>query len=84
VVVVRIGKSLAGFVVDSVSEVLSVAADQLRPSPELTSKRSKVIERIANLERDGRMILLIDPQELLDRAEQDLIDAMRGTASAPS
>jgi hypothetical protein len=30
------------------------------------------------------MILLIDPQELLDRAEQDLIDAMRGTASAPS
>lgn len=84
VVVVRIGKSLAGFVVDSVSEVLSVAADQLRPSPELTSKRSKVIERFANLERDGRMILLIDPQELLDRAEQDLIDAMRGTASAPS
>ena len=84
IVVVRIGKSLAGFVVDSVSEVLNVIPDQLRPSPELTSKQSKVIERIANLERDGRMILLVDPQELLDRAEQDLIAAMHGTASAPS
>lgn len=84
IVVVRIGKSLAGFVVDSVSEVLKVTPDQLRASPELTSKQSKVIERIANLERDGRMILLVDPQELLDRAEQDLIAAMDGTASAPS
>lgn len=84
IVVVRIGKILAGFVVDGVSEVLTVSADQLLASPELTSRRSKVIERIANLERDGRMILLIDPQELLDRAEQDLIDAMRGAAPVPS
>lgn len=84
IVVVRLGKTLAGFVVDGVSEVLSVSADQLRTSPELTSKRSKVIERIANLDREGRMILLIDPQELLDRAEQELIDSMRKVASTPS
>lgn len=84
IVIVRIGNCLAGFVVDGVSEVLKVSGDQLRPSPDLTTKQSKVIDRIANLELDGRMILLVDPQELLDQAEQDMIAAMHGTASAPS
>ena len=84
IIVVRVGQGLAGFVVDSVSEVLRVNSDQLRVSPELTSKKSKVIDRIANLELDGRMILLVDPEELLDRAEQDMISAMRGNASAGS
>ena len=84
IIVVHIGKGVAGFVVDSVSEVLKVHSDQLRPSPELASKQSKVIDRIANLEQGGRMILLVDPQELLDQAEQDMIAAMHGNASAPS
>ena len=84
IIVVRIGKGLAGFVVDNVSEVLRVNDDQLRPSPELTSRQSKVIDRIANLELDGRMILLVDPEELLDQAEQDMIAAMHGTVSVPS
>lgn len=84
IIVVRVGHGLAGFVVDGVSEVLRVNADQLRASPELTSKQSKVIDRIANLEIDGRMILLVDPGELLDRAEQDMISAMHGNASAGS
>lgn len=84
IVVVRTGTGLAGFIVDGVSEVLKVGANQLRPSPELTSNRSKVIDRIANLELDERMILLVDPRELLGQAEQDMIAAMHGTASAPS
>lgn len=84
IVIVRTATGLAGFIVDGVSEVLKVGASKLRPSPELTSNRSKVIDRIANLELDGRMILLVDPRELLDRAEQDMIAAIHGTASAPS
>lgn len=84
IIIVRIGKSLAGFVVDGVSEVLSVSVDQLRASPQLTSTQSKVIDRIANLEQDGRMILLINPQELLDRAERDMVAAMHRNASADS
>lgn len=85
IIVVRIGKGLAGFIVDSVSEVLRVERSELRASPELAkNKKSKVIDRIANLDQGGRMILLVDPQELLDQAEQDMIAAMHGTASAPS
>ena len=84
IVVVRLGDAHAGFVVDSVSEVLAVPAEQLRPSPELASSGSKVIDRIANLDSEGRMVLLVDPQQLLDKAEQDLLVAMHGQAPAPS
>ena len=42
---------------------------QLRPTPELAADRSQVIDRIANIEVEGRMILLLNPRELLDRAE---------------
>lgn len=84
IIVVRIGTGLAGFVVDSVSEVLRVDAAKLRASPELASRKSKVIDRIATVERNGGMILLVDPQELLDQAERDLIAAMDRPASAPS
>ncbi|URD60776.1 chemotaxis protein CheW [Sphingomonas sp. KRR8] len=82
VIIVRIGKALAGFIVDGVSEVLGIAADRLRPPPLLAARDNKLIDRIANLEVDGRMILLVDPQELLDRAEQDIVAAIRETAPA--
>jgi purine-binding chemotaxis protein CheW len=73
IIVVRIGEMRAGFVVDRVTEVLRVPSHQLRPAPEFASDRSKVIDRIANIEVEGRMILLVDPRELLDRAEKDLL-----------
>jgi purine-binding chemotaxis protein CheW len=73
IVVVRIDEMQAGFVVDAVSEVLSISRDQLRQTPDLASDGSPVIDRIANLNVEGRMILLINPRELLDRAEKDLL-----------
>jgi purine-binding chemotaxis protein CheW len=76
VVVVTIDHLQAGFVVDGVSEVLRIPASQLRPTPEIGGDRSQVIDRIANIEIEGRMILLLDPRELLDRAEKDLLAAM--------
>jgi purine-binding chemotaxis protein CheW len=78
VVVVTIDHMQAGFVVDGVSEILRVPVAQLRPAPDLTGDQSRVIDRIANIEVAGRMILLLDAQELLDRAEKDLLVAMRG------
>lgn len=66
----------AGFVVDAVSEVLSISQDRIRPTPDLAADGSPVIGRIANMESEGRMILLLDPRELLDRAEQDLLADM--------
>ena len=33
----------------------------------------RLIGRVANLEAQGRMILLIDPTQLLDRVEADVL-----------
>ncbi|WP_243369607.1 chemotaxis protein CheW [Microvirga solisilvae] len=76
IVVVRIDHLQAGFIVDAVSEVLKIPQDQLRPTPDLAAEGSQVIDRIANIEVEGRMILLINPRDLLDRAEKDLLAAM--------
>jgi purine-binding chemotaxis protein CheW len=85
IIVVRIDQTHAGFVVDSVSEVLKIPQNQLRPTPDLAADGSQVIDRIANREVEGRMILLLNPRELLDRAERDLLAAMGdGDAERPA
>lgn len=84
IIVVRLGGGMAGFMVDDVSEVLSVGADKLRSSPEIAQQEGNVIDRVANLEHEGRIILLIDPQALLDRAEQDMLAAMHKDDQARS
>jgi purine-binding chemotaxis protein CheW len=81
IILVRIGEAEAGFMVDGVSEVLRVPAAALRATPELAARGSKVIDRIANLEINGRMYLLVDPQELLDRAEQDMLAGLHRAGS---
>jgi purine-binding chemotaxis protein CheW len=86
IVVVRIDGMHAGFVVDTVSEVLKIPQSQLRATPDLAAEGSQVVDRIANIEIEGRMILLLNPRELLDRAEKDLLAAMGsgGTELPPS
>ena len=85
IIVVRIDQMHAGFVVDSVSEVLRIPQSQLRPTPDLAADGSQVIDRIANIEVERRMILLLNPRELLDRAERDLLAAMSdGDAERPA
>ncbi|SFJ09968.1 purine-binding chemotaxis protein CheW [Sphingomonas sp. NFR04] len=79
VVVVRIGDLQAGFVVDSASEVLRIAADAVGPAPDLGGAETRVFERVANLPDQDRIVLIVSPRELLDRAEQDLL---RGMAAA--
>jgi purine-binding chemotaxis protein CheW len=79
VVVVRIGDLQAGFVVDSASEVLRIAPDALGPAPDLGGAETHVFERVANLPDQDRIVLIVSPRELLDRAEQDLL---RGMAAA--
>ncbi|MGV8950689.1 MAG: chemotaxis protein CheW [Cypionkella sp.] len=73
VIIVTVGTLQAGFVVDAVSEILSVTSDNLTATPPLSSEQSAMFNRVANVGADGRLILLIDPEELLSRAEQDII-----------
>lgn len=75
-IVVTLGNLQAGFVVDAVSEVKAIPSGALSAAPEFSSDRTEVFDRVAHIEADGRMILLIDPQELLTRAERDIVAAI--------
>jgi purine-binding chemotaxis protein CheW len=77
-IVVRTGRLRAGLLVDSVSEVLATPASAIEPAPDLTGQATRLVHGVLNLERAGRLILLLDPAELLSRAERGLLAAFQG------
>ena len=68
--------------VDGVSEVLKIPADAIRPAPELSPEQMRLIGRVVNLDAQGRMILLVDPAQLLDQVEADVLAKFDRTRSA--
>jgi purine-binding chemotaxis protein CheW len=74
-VVVRTEQHRAGLIVDSVSEVLRCSSDRIQPSPDLTGDALGIVHSVINLEEKGRMVLLLDPSELLTRTERGLLDS---------
>jgi purine-binding chemotaxis protein CheW len=74
-VVVRTEQHRAGLIVDAVSEVLRCSSDKIKPSPDLTGDAVGVVHSVINLEASGRMVLLLDPAELLTRTERGLLDS---------
>ncbi len=82
VVVVTLDGLQAGFAVDAVARILEVEADDLMPAPELSSDGDRLFDRAAKVEREGDVILLIDPRALLERAEADLLRDL--TARSPA
>ncbi|HEX9159006.1 MAG TPA: chemotaxis protein CheW [Rhizomicrobium sp.] len=81
-IVVRTERHRAGLIVDNVSEVLRSTADAIEPPPDLTGEITRLVHGVINLEADGRIILLLDPAELLTRAERGLLDAFESKAKA--
>ena len=43
-----------------------------------------MFERVANLPDEQRIVLIVSPRELLDRAEQDLVRALGKKGVAPA
>ncbi|SEO12908.1 purine-binding chemotaxis protein CheW [Rhodospirillales bacterium URHD0017] len=83
-VVVRTEHHKAGLIVDSVSEVLRCPADKIEPAPNLSNETVKLVHGVVNLEQAGRIVLLLDPAELLTRAERGLLDTFRAKAERAS
>ena len=84
-VVVRSDRHRAGLIVDSVSEVLRTRTDAIEPAPDLTGEAVRLVHGVVNFESAGRLVLLLDPAELLSRAERGLLDRFGagGAATAP-
>lgn len=72
-IVVRTERHRAGLIVDSVSEVLRTQADAIEAAPELTGDISRLVRGVANLKRQGRLVLLLEPAELLSCSSWYLI-----------
>ena len=62
-----------GFIVDSVSEVMRIGARFIDGAPKLSAEQQKLIRRVANLEEQKRMILLLDVNQLLNVKELDAL-----------
>jgi purine-binding chemotaxis protein CheW len=71
-IIAAVSDLVAAFAVDAVTQVLRVPVSRLRAAPEL-GEGARVFDRITSLEDGARMVLVIEPKELLDRAERDLL-----------
>jgi purine-binding chemotaxis protein CheW len=83
-IVVRSEKHRAGLIVDSVSEVLRSSADAIEPPPDLTGDINRLVHGVINLENQSRIVLLLNPDELLSRAERGVLDAFERKAKVAS
>ena len=73
-IVVRSVRHLAGLIVDGISEVLAASPEMVEQAPHLAGEESRLVRGVLNLEASGRLILVLDPDELLTRAERSLLD----------
>jgi purine-binding chemotaxis protein CheW len=81
-IVVRTDRYRAGLVVDSVSEVRRHPTDAIEPPPALTDDITRAVQGVVNLVEQRRIVLLLDPVELLTRAERGLLDAFESKVKA--
>jgi len=75
VIVLNIGGRVVGMVVDSVSDVITLSAEQIKPAPEMGSVLdTDYIIGLGTL--DTRMLILVDIDRLMSSEELGLIDTL--------
>lgn len=74
VIVVRSGKHRAGLIVDSIARLLRFPASAIEPAPDLADDGSHMIRGVINLPDQARIIMVLDPDELLSGTERSLLD----------
>ncbi len=67
-----------GFIVDQVAEVLRIPRAAIEPAPQLSVEQGMLLSRMANLERQKRMVQLLDPPHLMERKELVALAAVAG------
>ncbi|GKS69540.1 CheW protein [Nitrosomonas sp. PY1] len=73
VIILNVGIRIVGIVVDSVSDVLNLTSEQIRPTPELGSViDTEFISGLGTV--DERMLILIDIEKLMNSASIGLLE----------
>ena len=75
VIILNVASRVVGVVVDSVSDVLSLDPDAIRPTPEFASHTfdTKYITGLTNL--DESLLILLDIEKLMTSADMALVDS---------
>jgi purine-binding chemotaxis protein CheW len=73
VIILNIGGRVVGMVVDSVSDVITLSAEQIKPAPEMgTALNTDYLIGLGTL--DERMLILVDIDKLMSSSEMGLIE----------
>lgn len=67
-----------GFIVDQVAEVLKIPKGAIESAPQLSTEQGLLLSRMANLEKQKRMVQLIDPPHLMGKKELVALAAVAG------
>lgn len=73
IMVFLIDEVRTGFIVDSVTEVLKIPRATIEPSPRLSGEQARLISRVANLQKQKRLIQLIEPSRLMEGEEMSAV-----------
>ena len=76
VMVFSFGGVRTGVIVDSVTEVLKVPFSAFEAAPPLSAEQAAAISRVANFERQQRMVLVLEARELFSDAERTELEAV--------
>lgn len=75
VIILNIGGRVVGMVVDSVSDVITLSPDQVKPAPEMgTALNTDYLIGLGTVEQ--RMLILVDIDKLMSSSEMGLIDKL--------
>lgn len=73
VIILNIGARIVGMVVDGVSDVIRLSAEQIRPAPDFSSTfDTQYIRGLGTI--DERMLILVDIEQLMLGGDMGLVD----------
>jgi purine-binding chemotaxis protein CheW len=73
VIVLNVAKRILGVVVDGVSDVIAVAASDIKPAPELGGAvDTRYLQGLATI--NGQMLILIDIEKLMSSSDMAIMD----------
>jgi len=73
VIILNIQDRVVGMVVDSVSDVISLTADQIKPAPDMGALNTDYVVGLGTV--DERMIILVDIDRLMSADDMGVIDS---------
>ncbi|HEX2979318.1 MAG TPA: chemotaxis protein CheW [Anaerolineaceae bacterium] len=80
IVVVHLGETQVGMMVDDVSEVVTIHDNRIEPPPGLVSnQQSRFIEGILQME-DGRLVILLDLEKIFTAEENSALAGLEEPA----